>query len=336
MNELRAMNQKPVNIGVIGMGRFGRLHSQTIQGLSDCRLTAIVARRQQSLDEAASQLTDVPGFLSIEEACQQTDTEAWVIAASTSEHVTLATLLLREGYSVLLEKPISESLSEADSLGNLVRDDSANLMIGHIVLFNSEFLQLQEEAARRSPLIHISAVRHRPSSIIVDFPGENPLHAAMVHDLYCVQALTGGTDPDQMSAQYLMTEDRSAVRLACAQLQWNTGVLATLSAGYLTPDGMPPRGYDCLEVFGSDWAARTLPNPRPIQVWSEAAEWPMPLEIRAGASPAGMLAEELRCFSRVVRGTQRVPRGATYHDALQVQRWLEELHQSATTSRTRP
>ena len=52
----------------------------------------------------------------------------------------------------------------------------------------------------------------------------------------------------------------------------------------------------------------------------------MPLEIRADATGAtGMMAEELRCFCRVVRGQQSVPAGATYQDALQVQQWMDRL-----------
>ena len=324
------MSVDPVRLGVIGMGRFGQLHAATIQGLGDCRLTAVVARRQQTLDEVAERFVGVPGFLDVADACARTETDAWIVAASTSEHVQIASLLLERGYPVLLEKPISESLAQAEQLRSFVDDGCATLMIGHIVLFNSEFLQLQDEVARRTKLIHISAVRHRPSSIISEFPGENPLHAAMVHDLYCVQALTDGCEPNHFNAQYLYVAGGSSVRLACAQLQWDSGLLATLSAGYLTPEGMPPRGYDCLEVFGDDWAARTIPNPRPIQVWSRSAEWPLPLEIRAPESgPTGMLAEELRCFCRVVRGQQAVPRGARYHDAMQVQRWLDQLDKAA-------
>ena len=52
----------------------------------------------------------------------------------------------------------------------------------------------------------------------------------------------------------------------------------------------------------------------------------MALEIRTDATgPTGMMAEELRCFCGVVRGRQPVPVGATYHDALQVQSWMERL-----------
>ena len=79
-----------------------------------------------------------------------------------------------------------------------------------------------------------------------------------------------------------------------------------------------------MEVFGTGWSARISPNPRPIDVWDEYASWPLALEIGTNP-PSGMMAEELRCFCRVVRGEQSVPVGATYADALQVQRWMDRL-----------
>jgi len=44
---------------------------------------------------------------------------------------------------------------------------------------------------------------------------------------------------------------------------------------------------------------------------------------------AGMMAEEQRCFLSVVRGERGVPIGARYEDALQVQRWMNELDSAA-------
>ncbi|MFH1568243.1 MAG: gfo/Idh/MocA family oxidoreductase, partial [Gemmatimonadota bacterium] len=106
--------------------------------------------------------------------------------------------------------------------------------------------------------------------------------------------------------------------------------LASLTASFLTPPGMPADGFDRLEAFGDGWAARLTPNPRPIEFYQERARWPMSLEIRADAGGAsGMLAEELRCFCRVVRGAGPVPLGATYEDGLQLARWLERLEREA-------
>ena len=130
----------------------------------------------------------------------------------------------------------------------------------------------------------------------------------MIHDLYAVQVLLGGEEPRRFAAQFHRTAGGD-VDLALAQLEWSSGTLASFAASYLTPGGMPPRGFDRMEVFGEGWAARITPNPRPLEVWDERAQWPLALEIRTEASgPTGMMAEELRTFCRVVRRAGERPR----------------------------
>lgn len=320
---------EPVKVGVIGLGRFGRLHSLTLKQLAEAELVGIVGRRAESVAKLQLELPGVPGWTELERAIDESGAEAWVVACSTAEHVRVTRRLLEAGKTVLLEKPISESLEEAESLRPLVREDSSNLMLGHILLFNTEFRVLRDEAAKRSGISFIDCVRHRPATIVKDFPGENPLHAAMVHDLYSVQVLLSRAEPVSYSAQYHRTSE-GAIDAALAQLQWADGTLASFVASYLTPSGMPPRGFDRMEVFGPGWCSRLMPNPRPIEVWDERASWPMALEIRTDeAGPTGMMAEEQRCFLKVVRGTASVPIGATYFDGLQVQRWMERLDAAA-------
>lgn len=315
----------PVKTAVVGLGRFGRLHALTLNGLAEADLVGVVARREESIETLKSELPDVPGWTNLDQAIRECEADAWVVACTTSQHVSVARALLEAGKSVLLEKPVSEDLSEARSLEPLVKADSGKLMLGHIVLFNSDFRALQEEVRQRGAVSYIDSVRHRPASIVADFRGENPLHAAMVHDLYMVQALVDRAEPEGFRCQYHRTPE-GAVDLALAQLNWETGTVASFAASYLTPAGMPPRGFDRTEVFGDGWAARMTPNPRPLEVWGEQAEWPFALEIRTDATgPTGMMAEELRCFCRVASGTQPVPVGATYQDALQVQSWMDRL-----------
>jgi predicted dehydrogenase len=315
----------PVKVGVVGLGRFGRLHALTLAGLAEAELVGTVARRQASLDALAGELPGIRGWTDLTQAIRDSEAEAWVVACTTSNHVSVARELLEAGKAVLLEKPVADNLAEAQSLAPLVKPDSSNLMLGHIVLFNSEFQQLIEEAAGRGPIAFIDCVRHRPASIVQDFPGENPLFATMVHDLYATQVLLGRAEPSQFTAQFHRTKN-GAVDLALAQLQWYQGPVASFAATYLTPVGMPPRGFDRMEVFGDGWSARISPNPRPIEIWQAQARWPLPLEIRAtAAGVTGMMAEELRCFCRVVRGRQSVPVGATFQDAIQVQKWMEKL-----------
>jgi predicted dehydrogenase len=316
-------------MGVVGLGRFGRLHALTAMGLAEAELVAVVARRQASLDAFQKERPAVPGWMDLDAAIRESDAEAWIVACSTAEHVRVTETLLRARKTVLLEKPVADTLVEAERLAPHVKADSSNLMVGHILLFNSEFRALPAEAAGRGPLTFVDCVRHRPASIVQDFPGENPLHAAMVHDLYCLQVLMNRAEPESFRAQYHFTST-GAIDVAVAQLQWTSGPLARCVASYTTPAGMAPRGFDRMEVFGEGWSARITPNPRPIEVWDDHARWPMALEIRTDAAgPTGMMAEEQRAFCRVVRGLEPVPIGATFQDAMQVQRWLECLDRSA-------
>jgi predicted dehydrogenase len=241
----------------------------------------------------------------------------------------VARAILDAGRCALVEKPVATSLEEASNIASLVAADSRNFMAGHIVLFNSEFRTLLAQASERGPLAFIDCVRHRPATTMQLLPGESPFELTMVHDLYCVVALMNRAEPRFFSAQAHFAED-GACDLAVAQLQWENGTIAALVASFLTPTGMASDGFDRLEVFGKGWSARISPNPRPIELWDEKANWPAALEIWAGPDcPTGMLAEELRSFCRVVRGAETVPIGTRYADALQVQSWLDRLEAAA-------
>ncbi len=320
----------PVRIGVVGLGNFGRLHALTVNGLGEAKLVGLVDPRREVLTSVQAQCPGVPGWDNLEQAIAECDAEAWIVASSTASHVPVAQSLLAAGRKVLVEKPIAENLAAAAKLEPWVAPNSNHLMLGHIVLFNSEFQQLRDEAQRRGPLAYIDCVRHRPVTTRALFPGESPFHLTMVHDLYCVLALMNREEPTRFTAQVHRAQD-GACDLALAQLQWKGGAVASLTASFLTPQGMAADGFDRLEVFGEGWSARTQSNPRPLELWDDRALWPMGLEIRSDPKcSSGMLAEELRCFCRVARGQQEVPLGATYHDAMQIQRWLDQLEAIAT------
>lgn len=319
----------PVQIGVAGVGKFGLLHALTLQGLGEAQLVAVMHRRQNRLAEIAPSLPGVRGYTNLDHAVAESGAEAWVIVSSTAAHVEMTETVLKAGKPVLIEKPLAESLADAERIRPWVKSHPGNLMLGHIMLFNSEFRELVNEIRQRGPVAYLNSVRHRPITTMDVLPGEHPLELLMVHDLYMTQVLVDRADPVRFDCR-VHRHRSGAVDLAVAHLQWADGTLATYSASFMTPEGMPADGFDRMEVFGEGWAARIQPNPRPLELWDRRARWPMPLEIRADpTAPSGMMAEELRCFCRVVRGLDPVPVGATYEDAMQVQRWLDRLEASA-------
>ena len=320
----------PVPIGVVGLGAFGLLHAATIHGLIETDLVAMVDPDEAVLGRAQRQWPSAGTWTDLSLAIEESDAKAWVIASSTASHVPLTRTILSAGQTVLLEKPIADSVAEAETLAQGVREDSSNLMMGHLLLFNSEFRQLKREMSQRGPIQFIDAVRHRPTATMDRFPTENPFGLTMVHDLYCVLALMDQQEPSQMTSQTHRTPD-GRCDLALAQLQWPCGTIASLTASFMTPEGMASDGFDRMEVFGEGWSARVQANPRPMELWDHRARWPLALEIGDGDPVTGMLAEELRCFAHVVSGEASVPNGARYQDAVQIARMIDQLENHPRT-----
>ena len=323
----------PVRVGVVGVGNFGRLHALTLAGLAEAKLVAVVDRHQSALAAIRRETPHVRPWTDLEDALQEAGAEAWVIATNTRSHVPLAERILSAGGSVLIEKPLAQSLNAAQQLEPLVAPDSRNVMMGHTLLFAPEFRQLLQEVRGRGPLAYFHSVRHRPSRL-ADHYHESPLRLLMVHDLYLAFALMNGEEPQRVSAR-LRARHGGGFDLAQAELEWANGAWGSLTASFLTPPGMPPDGFDRLELFGRGWAAQLRLNPQPLEIWSDRTEWPLALGIHADpTAPSGWLAEELRHFCRVVRGRTEVPLGARYPDAVRIQGWLEQLESSAREHRS--
>lgn len=328
------MHHKPVKIGVVGIGSFGRMHARTIAGLGEARLAGVVYRSASSLDELRKSLGDVPAWTDLDQALDQCDADAWVIATRTDTHVPFAETILKRGLPVLMEKPLSSDVETAERLRPLVKADSSNVFMGHIVLFSSKFKRLMAEAQRRGGIAYFHAVRHRPRALGEMFHEETPLALLMVHDLYLALALMRGEEPSHMTATMrLNTSGRYDVALA--EMHWKSGAWGSFTVSFLTPPGMPADGFDRFEIFGDGWAARTDLNPQPLAIYTDKVEWPMALEIDDDpAAPSGFLAEELRHFCRVVQGRAAVPMGCRYEDAITIQRWADRLEAIARKGNT--
>jgi predicted dehydrogenase len=319
----------PVRVIVVGAGNFGRMHARTIAGLAEAQLVGVVEPDPRAIELLRQSVPDIKSWSGLDEALAQRNAEGFVVATRTALHLPIAEQILRAGFKVLVEKPLSSDAATAERLAPLIAEHSANFMSGHVVLFAPKFRRLARECRQRTPIKYFHAVRHRPVTTADLYPEENPFRLTMVHDLYLALALTDGAEPVRLSGRLRPRADRG-FDLALADVCWPNGIWGSFAASFLTPRGMPADGFDRWEIFGGGWAARLSLNPQPLELWSDSAEWPIGLDIDDNpAAPSGWLAEELRQFCRVVRGLSPVPLGARYQDALRVQSWIEQLERSA-------
>ncbi len=149
--------------------------------------------------------------------------DAVSIAAPTRAHHSLARAALERGRDVLLEKPMTATLGEADDLVALAESKAALLQVGHIERFNpaTEVLLETGQGARFVEVHRLGSFS--PRSLDIDVVLD-----LMIHDLDIVLALDG-SDPVQIDAVGVPVLT-PRVDIANARLRFASGLIANLTA----------------------------------------------------------------------------------------------------------
>src|ERR1700722_19253705 len=128
----------PVRIVVVGVGNFGKLHARTIGGLAEAELAGVVDTNLKAVESLRKELPGVRFWPRLEDALEESNAEAYVIATQTGSHIDLAEKILRKDLKVLVEKPLTTNAESALRLKPYIKRNSSNFMAGHIFLFAPE------------------------------------------------------------------------------------------------------------------------------------------------------------------------------------------------------
>lgn len=124
---------KNIKVGVIGVGYLGRFHAQKYAALENVTLVGVADLDAQQGQKVAEEC-HCQSFIDYQELLPQVD--AVSVAVPTSNHWQVAGECLDLGIDVLLEKPMTVTLEEADALIAKARDRQLILQIGHLERFN--------------------------------------------------------------------------------------------------------------------------------------------------------------------------------------------------------
>lgn len=215
----------PLRTAVIGVGHLGcqhaRLHAQlALEGLANfvlvCDLSEDTARAIAAA-RSVEWTTDWRNLLGLVDAVS--------LAVPTEAHCEIACGLLEAGIHVLVEKPISRTIEEADRMIDAARRGSSVLQVGHLERFNPALVALRPHV--RNPVyfeIHRVgefSARSLDIDVVLDL---------MIHDLDIVQWLVGeNVEVVELHAVGIpILTDR--VDAANARLEFATGAVANITA----------------------------------------------------------------------------------------------------------
>jgi predicted dehydrogenase len=205
---------------VIGTGYLGRFHAEKYAALEDCDLVAVVDSNPEAAEAVAGKnktraLTDYRELLG--------QVDAVSIVVPTSLHFAVARDFLVAGAHVLVEKPITVTIEEADELITLAKAKDRRLMVGHLERFNAALLGL--DLIHEKPLF-IESHRLAPFN-----PRANDVSVVldlMIHDIDIILDIVD-SEVERIDAKgvTVLTSDTD---IANARLTFQNGCVANVTA----------------------------------------------------------------------------------------------------------
>ncbi len=171
----------PIRCAVIGVGYLGRFHAQKIQSIEHAQLVA-VCDLNEALRKAAEKEFNVPAFHDYHALFGQVD--AVCIAATTRAHYQIAKDCIQQGIHVLIEKPITETVAEANDLIALAKQHQVKLQVGHLERFNAARLALEEHLEKPLFIESNRLAPFNPRGTDV-----NVVLDLMIHDIDIIQSI---------------------------------------------------------------------------------------------------------------------------------------------------
>jgi len=122
-----------LKVGVVGVGYFGQFHAEKYAKIEGVELVGVVDVDGSRAREIAKRCRTQP-FFRYSDLFQKV--QAVSIAVPTPFHYSVTKECFLQGIDVLLEKPISSTLEEADELISLSESKGLIFQVGHLERFN--------------------------------------------------------------------------------------------------------------------------------------------------------------------------------------------------------
>jgi predicted dehydrogenase len=279
----------PVRLAVVGVGHLGRRHVRLAAATAGAVLVGIHDHHAGRAEESAAE-HGVAVLSGPEEVAGRA--QAVVLATPTATHASLARYFLERGVDVLVEKPMTAALADAEALVALARSRGRVLAVGHVERHNPAVCAVLGRVAH--PLFIEGHRLAAPTERSLDIDVVLDL---MIHDLQIVSELVGRPVREVRAAGMPVLTDR--VDIANARIEFEGGCVANLTASRVSTEPMRKLRIFAPPLYCSiDTHARTVAAHRLVREGERTGVVPEAIPVEAG-DPLG---RELADFVAAVAG----------------------------------
>jgi predicted dehydrogenase len=219
---------EPLRVGVVGVGYLGKFHAEKYARMKDVDLVGVVdiiAERARSVateseTEAFAEYTDLMGKV-----------DAVSVVVPTPLHFSIGCDFLEHNVDVLIEKPLTESLHEADALIQIADSRDLIIQVGHLERFNPAVIALREVIDQplfiESHRLSLFGERGTEVDVVLDL---------MIHDIDMILSLVQ-SEIEHIHAVGVPVVT-SLVDIANARLIFRNGCVANVTASRISIKNM--------------------------------------------------------------------------------------------------
>lgn len=222
-----------INVGVIGYGYWGPNIVRNFFSASNCTVKSVADARPERLAALAKTYPSINGVKTAEEVINDTTVDAVVIATPVFSHFSLAKAALINGKHVLIEKPMTATVAEAEELINLASQKGLTIMADHTFLYTGAVQKIKELIDSGT----IGLVRYFDSTRInlgLFQPDVNVLWDLAPHDISILTYLVD-EQPYSINATGISHTHNGIENIAYMTVNYNSDFIAHFDCSWTSP-----------------------------------------------------------------------------------------------------
>lgn len=225
-----------IRIGQVGIGYWGKNLLRNFSTLANAEVTWACDQNAETRARIAAQYPSLQTTKRFADLLEDPSLDAIVVATETPQHYVMAEQALQAGKHVFVEKPMAQSVEQAEQLVALAEDNDRRLMVGHLLLYHPAF-QHVEDLIRKGTLGDVYYLYSMRVNLGIIRQRENALESLAPHDLSVALQFIDAP-PVAVSAQGHAYLQRNIEDVAFATVFFENGALAHLHTSWLDPHKM--------------------------------------------------------------------------------------------------
>jgi len=273
-------NVRTVRAGLVGLGRFGKLHAAVLASLPGAQLAAICDPDAVELDRVGDRYGIAHRFGSYADFLAHADVDCVFLVTPEPLHAEQALQAIERGWPVFLEKPLATTAAEGERVAMAARSAGVPLHVGFVLRFETRYALLKQAVDQgRFGKIITARVKRNVSKAWFEVYGDraHAVHETAIHDIDVLLWLL----QDRCTTVYAVQRHVSSRRFpdaTVALLQFASGAVAVVETSWFVPARGPANvlaeawhgTIDAeMELVGTERTARLRGLETGLEIWTD-------------------------------------------------------------------